>query len=531
MSITSLEQMRARFAPVDLEVPIDSLSAGNQAALVKLIHAARVLNNIYLDQVWTGNAALYKSLLADKSDEGRIAAEAFWLNKGPWSPLDDHQAFLPGVPARKPAGAAFYPEDLSQDEFDAWVATLQPEPQRQALGFFSVIRRGPEGLLAVPYSQAYGKDLASCGELLLQAARLTEDVSLRRFLTLRARAFQTDDYYESDLAWMDLESALDITIGPYETYTDELYGYKAAFEAYIGVLDHAETQRFTYFGNYMQELEDNLPMDARFKNPSVGSQSPLRVVNLVYAAGDADHGVKTAAFNLPNDENVITQKGTRRVMLKNVQEAKFRSVLTPIAAAVLSPDALPDVQFDSFFQHILTHEMGHGIGPQQIVVRGRASTPRQELKELYSAIEEVKADILGLYILQYFADKRYIELNTAALYTTYLASSFRTLRFGLHEAHGKGMAIQFNHLLDAGAFVRHDQGWKVNESRMRSAVRDLAHQILTMEATGDYQAAKDLCESAAVLRPEIAVSLEAIRNVPVDIDSSFVTAERIAPVS
>jgi hypothetical protein len=292
------------------------------------------------------------------------------------------------------------------------------------------------------------------------------------------------------MAWMDLDAPVDITIGPYETYNDELFGYKAGYEAYVNIRDDAETAKLKFFGDHMQEVENNLPLDAKYRNPKIGGLSPIRVVNQVIASGDGDHGVKTAAYNLPNDERVVHEKGSKRVMLKNVQEVKFASTLTPISKVVLSPTSLPSLSFDAFFTHILAHEMSHGIGPHQITVDGRATTPRQELKELYSAIEEAKADVLGLFMLQLFEDRGYLKSDarqhdSAKLYTTYLASSFRTLRFGLNEAHGKGMALQFSYLADAGAFVQRGGYWEVDQSKMRGAIRDLAHELLTIEATGD----------------------------------------------
>ena len=274
---------------------------------------------------------------------------------------------------------------------------------------------------------------------------------------------------------MDLDAPLDITIGPYETYNDELFGYKAGFEAYITIRDDAETAKLKTFAGHLQEVENNLPIDARYRNPKLGASAPIRVVNEVLAAGDGAHGVRTAAFNLPNDERVIQQKGSKRVMLKNIQEAKFASALVPIAARVLTPGAKEDLSFDYFFTHILAHELSHGIGPHQIQVAGRATTPRQELKELYSAIEEAKADVTGLFMLQYLFDHKLMDGpgDERQLYTTYLASAFRSLRFGVTEAHGKGMAMQFNYFLDKGAFHgqrrRHLRGGCAEDQSRRCA--------------------------------------------------------------
>ena len=476
---------------------------------MKLIEAGRVVNRIFLQQLWSGNPALQSRLEKDKSALGKARLEYFWLNKGPWSDLDDHKAFLAGVPERKPLGANFYPENMTREEFEAWAKTLSPDARAQAEGFFTVIRRGAGWQTAAPcrIRRCTRTISSACAKDLQDAAKLTDNASLKRFLETRAAAFLSNDYYASDVAWMDLDAPLDITIGPYETYNDELFGYKAAFEAYINIRDDAETAKLKFFGDHMQEVEDYLPIDAKYRNPKIGALSPIRVVNEVFAAGDGDHGVQTAAYNLPNDERVVHEKGSKRVMLRNVQEAKFKSTLEPISKMVLTAEAQSSLSFDSFFTHILAHEMSHGIGPHQITVNGRATTPRQELKELYSAIEEAKADVLGLFMLQHFFDRGYLKQDENSLYTTFLASSFRTLRFGLNEAHGKGMALQFNYLTDKGAFVHKEGRWEVDPAKIQGGVRDLAHDLLTIEATGDYAGAKRMLDTLGVLRPEMKATL------------------------
>jgi hypothetical protein len=521
--VARLQQMSARFAPVKLNVDTSALSPGDRQALGKLTEAARVLNFTYLDQLWSGNRALYRKLQKDTSPLGKERLQFFWLNKGPWSSLDGFQAFLPGAPARKPLGANFYPEDMTREEFEQWVKTLPGNERREAEGFFTLIRRDGNGRLAmVPYSKAYASDLARVAALLREAAALTDNASLKKYLTLRAGAFLSNDYYASDIAWMELDAPLDITIGPYETYNDELFGYKAAFEAYITLRDDKETSRLQALTRHLQEIENNLPMEARYRNPKLGALAPIRVVNEVLAAGDGAHGVRTAAFNLPNDERVVQEKGAKRVMLKNIQEAKFRTILEPIGDRVLPPGARPSLSFDSFFLHILAHELSHGIGPQQIQVAGRATSARQELKELYATIEEAKADVTGLFMLQYLFDHGLIEHPAASerqLYTTYLASTFRSVRFGLTEAHARGTALQFNYFTDKGGFVPNADGsFGVDFHKIRGAVRDLDHDLLTIEAQGDYGAAKRLLDSMAVIRPSMQKALDRMKDIPTDID-------------
>ncbi len=527
--LNELKRMAARFAQVDLKVDTSKLSDGDRQALAKLVEAARAVDDLFLTQYWSGNHRLLSELRKDSSPLGRARLDYFWLNKGPWSALDEHHAFLPGVPEKKLPGANFYPEDMTKAEFEAWPG------HKDAEGFFSVIRRDASGKLsAVPYSQEYKEQLTRMSNLLKEAAKSTTNETLRRFLNLRADAFLSNDYYDSDVAWMDLDAPIDVTIGPYETYNDELFGYKASFEAYITLRDESETKKVGFFADHLQEIEDNLPLAPQYRNKKIGALAPIRVVNELISTGDAAHGVRTAAFNLPNDERVIRAKGSKRVMLKNVQEAKFHAILEPIAARVLPKSAQKDLSFDSFFTHILAHELTHGIGPHTVRVNGTESSPRLQLKELYSAVEEAKADICGLFMLQYMLDRKMLPGAgpdaAAKMYTTFLASSFRTLRFGINEAHGRGMAVQFNYMLDKGAFVRNSDGtYRVDMAKMPGAVRDLARDLLTMEAVGDYRGAKDMLETLAVIRPEMKATLDRLKDLPTDINPNHVSAASLTP--
>jgi len=543
---TQLEKMTARFSPAPLRVDTSKLSAGDRQALVKLIAAARILDDVFLQQLWDGNQALYARLQKDTTPLGKARLHYFWLNKSPWSDIDEFQAFLPGVPARKPLGANFYPENMTKEAFEGWVGQLTPQEQVQAKGFFTVIRRkenqqsGGDDLVATPYSQAYAEDLTKAANLLREAAALTENESLKNFLNLRADAFLSNDYYQSDMAWMDLDAPLDITIGPYETYNDELFGYKAAFEGYVSLRDDEESAKLSAFAKHLQEIEDNLPIDPQYRNPRLGAGAPIRVVDQILSAGDGAHGIPAVAYNLPNDDRVVQQKGSKRVMMKNVQEAKFRSVLLPIARRMLTQEAMVDVSFTPFFTHTVAHELMHGLGPHQIKVEGRDTTARQELKEVFGAIEEAKADVTGLFALQYMMNHakamgldKLLPSDEAAerqLYSTYLASAFRTLRFGLNDAHGKGMAVQFNFLTDKGAIVQHADGtFSVEMSKIKTAVAELDHDLLTLEAQGDYPGAKSMLDRLSVIRPGLRKTLDSLQGIPTDIERIFVTAEELAP--
>jgi len=509
--LKELNRQQARYAPAELRVDTSKLDSGDQQALAKILDAARIIDEIFRTQVWSGNVALREKLAKDSSELGKARLRYFDLNKGPWSDLDEHAAFLPDVPKKKLPGANFYPEDMTKAEFEAWVAKLPPAQKEEATGFFTVIRRDAGQLRALPYSGVYHDQLESAATRLEEAAALTPNASLKDFLKARAAAFRSNDYYASDVAWMKVDAPIDVTIGPYETYMDEIFGYKAAFEAYVTLRDDAESAKLKMFSEHLQEIENHLPLDAKYRNPKIGALAPIRVVNEVLATGDGAHGIRTAAFNLPNDERVVREYGSKRVMLKNVQEAKFSKILEPIASRVLGSADRTHLSFNAFFTHILAHEMTHGIGPQNGV--------RASLKELHSAIEEAKADATGLFMLQYLYDQKLLPAEETELYTTFLASAFRTLRFGVHEAHGRGMALQFNYLTDKGAFVANADGtFSVDLSKVKDAVRDLVHDLLTVEAANDYAGAKKMLDELGVLRPALQQALAKLTDLPTDIE-------------
>ena len=532
-ALPDLEQLASlskRFAPVEVKVDLSKLPAPERAALAKLVEASRYVDALFMRQRFAGNDALLLQLLSDQSALGRARVEYFLLNKGPWSELDEDRAFLPGVSA-KPPSANFYPADATREQVDSWMQALPPAQQSDATGFFTTIRRGADGkFLAVPYSLEYQGELMQLARLLREAAALTQQPTLKAFLQKRAEAFVSNDYYASDVAWMELDASIEPTIGPYEVYEDEWFNFKAAFEAFIAVTDADETQQLERFSAQLQELEDHLPIDSKFRKQKIGGFAPIRVVNVVFAAGDANHGVQTAAFNLPNDERVVAEKGSKRVLLKNFQQAKFDKVLTPIAAIALAPQDRQLLAFDSFFTHILMHELMHGLGPQTIVVNGRQTTVRQELKELNGPLEEAKADVSGLWALQYLMDKGFLDRKQErSMYVTFLASTFRTLRFGLNAAHAKGMALQVNSLLDAGAVRIDSQGrFSLDVPKAKRAVTALTRQIMTLQAHGDQQGVRSLMERMVVIRPEVQRVLDQLGEVPVDIAPRFETAQTLA---
>jgi hypothetical protein len=524
----SLPAQIARFSPTVLTANTARLSPKDRQALQKIIAAAKLLDPLFLRQVWSGNDELHRKLEADHTAMGRMLLHYFLINDGPWSRLDENAAFIEGIPA-KPAYANYYPADMTKDEFNAWMNSLSASEKEKATGYFYTIRRDANGKLkAVPYSEEYREFLEPAANLLREAAELTTNATLRDFLHKRAAAFASNDYYDSDVAWMDLDSPIDLTIGPYETYEDELFGYKAAFEAYVTLRDDAETAKLKKFSSYLQELEDHLPIDPKYRNPKLGAASPIRVVNEVFSSGEGNSGVQTAAFNLPNDERVVKEKGSKRIMLKNVQDAKFNKTLVPISRVVLTRPDQAKLSFDSFFTHILTHELMHGLGPHNITVGDQATTVRLQLKDKYSSIEEAKADVTGLWALQYLINKGVVpKTMQRPLYTTYLASMFRSVRFGINEAHGRGVAMQFNYFTDEGG-IKYDEGtgkFSVDESKIQDAVRKLTTELLTIEAEGSYEKAAAILDKYAVVRPPMKSALDKLKSVPVDIEPLFPLAK------
>jgi hypothetical protein len=528
-----LQRMAARYVPTDITADLSTVSTSDRRVLAKLIEASKVVDALFQRQVWVGNDALLLDLARHDTPEGRARLHYFLINKGPWDRLDHNAPFVAGI-AAKPAGANFYPEGASKADLERWLQALPEAEHTRATGFFTVIRRGTDGTFSiVPYNVEYQNELVRAATLLRDAAAITTEPTLKTFLSTRADAFLSNDYYESDVAWMELKGLVEPTIGPYEVYEDEFFNYKAAFESFLTVQDEAETAKLQKFSGELQEIEDRLPIDPKYRNPKIAGLAPLVVVNEIYAAGDANRGVQTAAFNLPNDERVLREKGAKRVMLKNVQDAKFAKTLVPISKVVLSAADQASLSFDAFFTHIVVHEMMHGLGPHNITVNGRETTVRKEMKDASSFLEEAKADISGLYALQHMIDKGVVPASMEqTLYTTFLASCFRSIRFGVNEAHGKGIAVQLNYLLDQGGFVVNADGtFAVDRHKIKDGIVGLTRDIMTIQAEGSYEKAKALGDRLGVVRPSVQKLLDKLEDVPVDIEPIFTTAEQLVAES
>lgn len=511
-----------QYAPIAIKYDSTLLSEKEKMVVKKLYQASKIMDDIFLEQVYSKNAEIKKELEKAKGDEAKLTLEYFNINMGPFDRLDHNKPFY-GT-STKPLGANFYPEDMTKEKFQSWLES-HPEDKDKFTSEFTVIRKENGKLIAVPYSENYMIYLSKASKLLKEAAELCDNPSLKKYLELRAKAFVTNDYYESDMAWMDLkDNKIEFIIGPYEVYEDELFNYKASFESFLTIKDPVESQKMEKFASYLADIEKNLPLDEKYKNSQRGSESPIVVVQEIYSGGDTKAGVQTLAFNLPNDEKVRAAKGSKKVMLKNVHEAKFETLLLPIAKIVLDESQLPFVTFDGFFNHTLMHEMSHGVGPGYITVNGNKTEVKKELKETYSKLEECKADLLGMYNNIFMIEKGvYPKSFDKETWVTFLAGIFRSVRFGVNEAHGAGNAIIYNYLLENGGyeFDEAKQKVRVNFDKIYPALKDLANKILTIQATGDYEASKALIARYGVNSPSMNVLRAKLKAIPVDIKPEY----------
>jgi len=506
------------------------LDENERQVVAKLIEASRYLDEIFLRQVSVGNPQVRTALelAAGKSLLHRDALELFRINMGSWDRLRNDESFVApfGAAGEKPAGGGFYQDGISKKDVESWIEK-HPEAKADVQGLFTVLKRKGESIVTVPYSQEYREFLVPAAARLREAAALTKNASLRKYLNGRADAFLSDDYYQSDLAWMDLDSPIEVVIGPYEVYEDNFFNYKAAFESFVTVVDAPESRKLDAYAQHLPDMERNLPIADVYKNPNRGTSSPIKVVQEIFVAGDARHGVQTAAFNLPNDERVREAKGSKKVLLKNVMEAKYKQSGQPIGIRVLDPSQTSLINFDAFFNQVLFHELSHGLGPGVIKgPNGEKVEYRFLLKELHSTIEECKADVLGVWNILYAMDHQLLSsFSREQLYATDVALMFRSMRFGLNEAHGRGTAIQWNWYREKGAIVPAGDGrFRVDFARMPEAVRSLASELLLIEATGDYTRGKALLDMYGRSNAEIDAMTAKLTDIPVDITPVFTAA-------
>jgi hypothetical protein len=515
-SMDYVQKQLDKLAPVTLTYDLSYLPAKEIRVIRLLVKAATYMDDLFLSQVYRENPDILKTLEHSKNPDAKAYLDMFKIMFGPWNRLEEDQPFINTVP--KPDGANFYPEDMTKEEFNNWVQN-HPDDREAFESNFTIIRRKGKKLEAIPYSEFYKDKLKSVAEVLRNAAELTSDKTLKTYLNSRADAFLSNDYYQSDMDWMDLAGDIEIVIGPYEVYEDKLFGYKAAFESFVCVVDHEESDQQKKIEKYLNDMEANLPIADKHKNFERGGHSPFKVVNLLYSSGDTKAGIQTSAFNLPNDERVREAKGSKKVMLKNVMKAKFEKCWIPIVQTALAKKDLDRVSFEGYFTHTVMHEVSHGLGPGKIVKNGEETTVNKELKDLYSIIEECKADVLGIYNTQYLIDRGVFpkELENT-IYASNCGGMFRSIRFGIDEAHGAGVAIQMNYYLEKRAYkVDKDGHFSVDDRKIKNAVKELAEKLLIIEAEGDYDKAKALIDQYVYLSPQAEEVVNKLKDVPIDI--------------
>lgn len=552
MAADSLRNELARYAPVEIGYQSDLLSVPEKAALAKIVAAAHEMDEIFLRQVWDGNVALRDQLDAAAEASGPEQALAqdlrrfFRINAGPWVRLEHNRPFI-GTLA-KPAGAGLYPTDITKAEFEAFVAA-NPDRKDAFTGYFTRIERDARGgLVAVPYAESYRPFLDNAARLLREAADIltaegakpmlapgVDYTTFATFLRSRAAAFSSGDYFQSDMDWMDVrDNLLDLTIGPYEVYEDGLFNYKASFEAIVGIRNPADSRELEQLKSYLPAMERNLPIPDKMKNLQRGTDSPVTVIDVVHAAGDIKAGVHAVAYNLPNDERVREAKGSKKVMLKNISRAKYDKILIPIAEIVLVQSQLPHIDFESFFGHTLMHELAHGLGPGTLTLPdGTKTTVNQVLKTLYSPLEECKADVMGIYNSQYLVEQGVLTAEQLDRhYIVFLPGLFRSMRFGLHEAHGKGNLIQYNWFADQGAIVLDPatDRYTVQLDKMHQAAESLTRELCLLQARGDYAAAEAFVQRWGQVPPEVERIVGKMTAIPSDVAPDY-DATRFAAIS
>ena len=495
-----------KYTSVRLDPSLDHLSDNQRQMVAILVEAADRMNQLFWYEAYGKRDSLLQTI---EDPETRELAN---INYGPWDRLDGNEPFVKGV-GSKPPGANFYPADMTKEEFE--LASL-PDKASQ----YTFIRRNEAGeLISVPYHEMFPEQVQEVADLLRKAAELAEDPNFAHYLKLRAEALLIDDYQASDMAWMDAkDNAVDVVIGPIETYEDQLFGYKAAHEGYVLIKDQEWSNRLAKYASFLPELQRNLPVLAPYKQETPGSDADLNAYDVVYYAGDCNAGSKTIAINLPNDEEVQLQKGTRRLQLKNAMQAKYDKILVPLADVLIDSAQRPYITFDAFFANTMFHEVAHGLGIKNTI--NDRGTVREALKDNASALEEGKADVLGLYMVTQLHDKGELEGDLKEYYTTFLASIFRSIRFGASSAHGKANMIRFSYFQEKGAFERNEDGtYQVNYNQMRQAMNELSQEILTLQGDGDYEGVAQLVSTRGVISDQLQRDLDRLdaQDIPVDV--------------
>lgn len=509
-SITDVKQKVEEFKTVKLTTDLSHLTDNQKKMLPYLFEAAQIMDDLFWKQTW----GCKKELLDNTSDE--YLKKFMLINYGPWERLNDNQSFVKGI-GEKPKGVNFYPKDMTKDEFEAFDG-------KDKDGLYTVIKRNDAGALeVVPYSVAYGEELKKAADLLKKAAALAEDEGFKKYLETRADAFLSNEYFESDMAWMSMKNnAIDFVVGPIENYEDALFGYKAAFESFVLIKDKEWSDKLSRFAALLPQLQQSLPVDQEYKSEVPGSDSDLGAYDALFYGGDCNSGSKTIAINLPNDPKVHIEKGSRKLQLKNSMRAKFDHILVPISNVVINPEQQKHVKFEAFFENTMFHEVGHGLGIKN-TINGKGDV-RTVLKETYSSIEEAKADILGLYMVKQLVEMG--ELKDHDLmdnYVTFVAGIFRSVRFGAASAHGKANMMRFNYFEEKEAFTYDaEKGYyTVDFDKMTAAMNELSAEILVMQGNGDYEKAKNMLAEMGTIRPALQKDLDRIAKAGIPRDIVF----------
>jgi hypothetical protein len=513
-----LTAQRTKFADVRMNPDLSFLDAEERHVVNLLIRAADLMNEIYLRQVHARNPELRQAIASSDAANRDRLLDMFDLHFGVWDTLAENRPFFGSAPL--PVGAGLYPEDLTRESFDAYLAA-HPDEREALTSPYTVVRRQGDRLVAIPYSQAYRQWLEPAARLLEQAADITRNASLRRFLALRAQAFRSNDYYPSELAWMEVSGTpIEVVIGPYEVYIDQLHGQKTAFEAFVTVKNPRESAALERYKALLPDLERSLPVEARYRNANRPFDAPILVAELIHTGGEARPGVQTVAFNLPNDERVREAKGAKKVILSNVLGAKYERILAPMAALILVPDQARRVSRRYMTQETLFHELSHSLGPGTIEIDGRRTTVNAELRDLYSASEECKADVMGMWsILHLMGRGELPAADREEALATYAAGLFRSVRFGIDEAHGRGAALQYSYLRERGAL-----GWdestrrfRIDYARMAAGIRDLVAELVRLQGNGDYRGTRAFFDRYARLDDQARAVLASTSGIPTDI--------------
>lgn len=496
-----------KYTSFTLTTDLSILSENERKMLPYLIQAADIMDDLFWYEAYGKKEALLNHLKGD----AKLFAK---INYGPWDRLAGNQSFVKGIKS-KPLGANFYPTDMTKEEFEN--SNLEDKNS-----LYTFIRRNMQGeLYTIPYHEMFAPEVNKAAEYLRKAATYADDAGLKNYLLKRAEALLTDDYLESDLAWMDMkDNVIDIIIGPIETYEDQLYGQKAAHEAYILIKDKEWSERLSKYADFLPELQQNLPVDVQYKKEVPGSDSDLNAYDVIYYAGDCNAGSKTIAINLPNDEQVQLEKGTRRLQLKNAMQAKFDEILIPISEVLVDPSQRKHIQFDAFFANTMFHEVAHGLGIKN-TINGKGSV-REALQEHASALEEGKADILGLYMVNQLLKNGELEGDIKDYMVTFMAGIFRSVRFGASSAHGKANMIRFNYFQEKNAFTKNADGtYTVNFDQMEVAMNDLSRLILELQGNGDYQGVENLVQTQGIISSDLQSDLDKLNTAGIPVDVVF----------